>query len=211
MSPPLPDQSKQRDLEYNINGNRSFNNWTRVHNDTCSYSNSLRVGSKPIKYYVNDYNSPQSDPFQTFSMIGNMKQFNVRNDFERAMPSRLNPIYQSYVTPYATTPNLANQAENRTHTNTGTELRFGSDLRSFKSSIGLGEVDYNRWEPGVNAFTSQNAGQFGSNGRIQSNISRDGKFDPLTQNNVMIANGAYNRSGISSRNEMHNYIELNKC
>lgn len=213
MSPPVPQLDKNLGIgEYDPNGNRSFNNWTRVHNDTCSYENSLRVGSAPMKYYVNEFNSPQVDAFQTFSLIGNQRVYDVRNMYERPMPSRLNPIYQTYVLPYETTAFLGNQAENRTHTNTGTELRFGPNLRDKKSAVSLGEVDYNRWEPGVSAMTSQNSGQFGnSNVKIQSSLSRNGVYDPLLQNNVLIANSAYNRTGISSRNELHNQVELSRC
>ena len=213
MGPPLlKSDSKLGQGEYDINGNRSFNNWTRIHSDTCSYENSLRTSSQPMKYYVNEFNSPQVDPFQTYSVVGNMTgSYSVRNDFERPLPSRLNPIYQTYTNPYKTTAYLANQAENRTHVNTGTELRFGPYLRNQKSSNAVSEVDYNRWEPAVSAGTVQNAGQFGSNGKIQSSISREGVYDPLLQNNVLVANSAYNRTGISSRNELHNFVQINNC
>lgn len=193
---------------WNINKDRAFNQWTSIKNDSCSYENYLRLGAMPMRYYVNDFNSPQVDPFDTYTVVGNMKQFNVRNDFERPLPSRLNPIYQTYVTPYPTTPNLANQAENRTHTNTGTELRFGDSIRPLKSSVSIAERDYNRWEPGVDAYTVQNAGQFQSGAKLQGGISRNGYVDPLSQNNVMFANGAFNRNGISTRNELHNFVDL---
>jgi hypothetical protein len=164
-----------------------------------------------MKYYVNEYNSPQVDPFETYAVVGNLRQYDVRNDFERAMPSRLNPIYQTYVTPYETTPFLANQAENRTHTNTSSQLRWGEDMRAKKSAVGLGDVDYNRWAPNVSAQTVQNAGQFTPGAAMQSSISRNGEFDPLAQNNILFANSAFNRSGISSRNELHNAQILGSC
>ena len=206
MPPKVPERR-----EYNQNGTQAFNQWSRIHNDTCSYENSLRVGSKPMKYYVNEYNSPQVDPFETYSIVGNMKQYDVRNDFERAMPTRLNPIYQTYVTPYETTPFLANQAENRSHTNTGTELRWGNDLRPMKSSVGLDSIDYNRWSPSVSAQTVQNAGQFQAGARMQSSISRNGEFDPMAQNNVIFGNSAFPYFGMSSRNELHNAVETQGC
>ena len=164
-----------------------------------------------MKYYVNEYNSPQVDPFETYSIVGNMKQYDVRNDFERAMPTRLNPLYQTYVTPYETTPFLANQAENRSHTNTGTELRWGNDLRPMKSSVGLDSIDYNRWSPGVSAQTVQNAGQFQAGARMQPSISRNGEFDPMAQNNVIFGNSAFPYFGMSSRNELHNAVETQGC
>jgi hypothetical protein len=206
MPPKVPERR-----EYNQNGTQAFNQWTRIYNDTCSYENSLRVGSKPMKYYVNEYNSPQVDPFETYSIVGNMKQYDVRNDYERPMPTRLNPIYQTYVTPYETTPFLANQAENRSHTNTGTELRWGNDLRPMKSSVGLDSIDYNRWSPSVSAQTVQNAGQFQAGARMQSSISRNGEFDPMAQNNVIFGNSAFPYFGMSSRNELHNAVSTQGC
>jgi len=206
MPPKVPERR-----EYDQNGSQAFNQWTRIYNDTCSYENSLRVGAKPIKYYVNEYNSPQANPFETYSVVGNMKQYDVRNDFERPMPSRLNPIYQSYVTPYKTTPFLASQTENRTHTNTSSQLRFGNDIRPQKSGVNNTEVDYNRWAPNVAPQTVQNAGQFQSGAAMQSSISRNGEFDPLAQNNVLFANSAFPYFGISSRNELHNYVAVGKC
>ena len=190
---------------------RAYNQWTNLFSDTCSYENSLRIGSAPMKYYVNEYNSPQTDPFETYSVVGNMKQYNVRNDFERAIPSRLNPIYQSYVAPYQTTPFLANTAENRTHTNTSSQLRWGNDIRLQKSAVNNSEVDYNRWAPNVHSQTVQNAGQFQSGAAMQSNISRNGEFDPKAQNNVLFANSSFPYGGISSRNELHNAQAVMKC
>lgn len=194
-----------------VNKDRSFNKFTRSFYDTCEYQNSLRVASKPMRYYVNEFNSPQVDDFQTFSLVGNQKQYNVRNDYERPMPSRLNPIYQTYVQPYSTTPYLGSTNENRSHTNTGSELRYGTNLRQKKSSVNTTEVDYNRWEPNVQAYTVQNAGQFNSNGRMQQPISRNGEYDPLAQNNVILGNSAFPYFGISSRNELHNQVDINKC
>lgn len=206
MPPKVPERR-----EYNQNGTQAFNQWSRIYNDTCSYENSLRVGSAPMKYYVNEYNSPQTDPFETYSVVGNMKQYNVRNDFERAMPSRLNPLYQSYVEPYQTTPFLANPAENRSHSNTSSQLRWGTDLRDQKSAVATSEVDYNRWTPNVSAHTVQNAGQFQHGAAMQPSIARNGEFDPKAQNNVLFANSAFPYFGISSRNELHNAVQVMRC
>lgn len=213
MAPPVPKlDAKLGQGEWDINGNRAYNQFSNLYYDTCSYENSLRVSSAPMKYYTNEFNSPQVDPFQNFSDIGNQRVYDVRNMYERAIPTRLNGIQQTYVTPYQTTGFLGNAAEDRTYANTGTELRFGSDVRNKKASINLGEIDYNRWEPNVSSQTSQNAGQYGtSNIRVQSNISRNGLYDPTAQNNVLVANSAYPRNGISSRDELHNQVELGHC
>lgn len=212
--------------QYNPNGNRAFNQFTRSHYDTCEYENELRIGSKPMKYYVNQLNSPQVNPFSEFTVVGNQKSYNVRNDYERPLPTRLNPVYPSYVLPYSTTPNLGNQAPSREFADTSTNLRFGNEgFREKKSAIALGEVDYNRWEPGVSDVTVQNAGQFnstmlpggkiqqamGSVGGSQPNITRDGFFNYKANNNVLFANSAWPYFGISSRNQLYNANVLNSC
>lgn len=189
---------------------RTYNEWTRLFYDTCSYSNALNVGAKPMKYYVNEINSPQANPFQEFTVIGNQKQYNVRNDYERPLPTRLNALYQTYIEPHPTTPFLASINENRQYTNTGTELRFGQNLRPRKSALALNEVDYNRWQPNIE-YTVQNAGQYQSGASMQPKISRNGQFDPFAQNNVLFANSSVPRTGISSRNLLHNYQEINSC
>lgn len=210
--------------QYNPNGNRTFNQLTSTTYDTCSYENQLRLGSMPMKYYVNQFNSPQADPFIEYSIVGNQKQYNVRNNYERPLPTRLNPIYPTYVFPYDTTAFLGNQAPNREYADTSTNLRFGAEgMRDKKSAVSLSEVDYNRWEPGVSAITVQNAGQFDVlGGKIQqamgaiggsynANVTRDGFFNHEAPNNVLFANSAWPPGGISTRNQLHNAQEINNC
>lgn len=197
--------------QYNPNGTRAFNQWTRSHEDVCEYENQLRIGSKPIKYYVNQLNTPQSNPFTEFTTIGNQQVYGVQNNFEHPLPTRLNPLYQTYVFPYSTTPNLGSSAPSREFADTSSNLRFGTDLRNKKSAVAISEVDYNRWD-NVNAETVQNAGQFG--GAFQANaqgIDRSGFYDYRAQNNVLFANSAFPYFGISSRNELHNYQNINGC
>jgi hypothetical protein len=201
--------------QYNPNGNRAYNQFTNSKYDICEYENQLRIGSKPMKYYVNQLNSPQMNPFTEFTAVGNQQVFNVQNNFEHAVPTRLNPIYQSYVFPYSTTPNLGQAAPSREYSDTESNLRFGTNLRNKKSAVATSEVDFNRWDY-VSAETVQQAGQFGqiSNGRFQANsqgIDRDGFFDHTAQNNVLFANSAWPYFGISSRNELHNFVETNNC
>lgn len=213
----IPNNNNDYYGTYNPNSNRTFNQFTSIRYDTCTYENELRIGSKPMKYYVNQLNSPQVNPFTEFTVIGNQKQYNVRNDFERPIPSRLNPIYPSYVLPYSTTPFLANQNPSREYTDTETFLRFGAEgMREKQSSVALGEVDYDRWEPSVSAVTVQNAGQFNlPGGKIQSthlnNINPDGYYNHNASNTVLFANSAWPYFGISSRNQLRNAVELNNC
>jgi hypothetical protein len=195
--------------DYDPNGNRSFNQFTRSHYDVCEYENQLRLGARPIKYFVNQYNSPQVNPFMEFTPVGNQKQYNVGNMYDRALPTRLNPIYEVYVPPYSTTPFLGAVNSSREFSDTEANLRYGSDLRSKKSGVNLDEVDYNRWEPGVSDVTVQNAGQF--NGRLQQAIGNNGYYDYKAQNNTLFANSAWPYGGISTRNQLHNFQEVNQC
>lgn len=196
--------------DYDPNGNRSFNQFTRSHYDVCEYENQLRLGARPMKYYVNQYNSPQVNPFMEFTEVGNQKMYNVKNMYDRALPTRLNPIYEVYVPPYSTTPFLGSVNSSREFSDTESNLRYGADLRAKKSAVSLDEVDYNRWEPGVSGVTVQNAGQF-ANGRIQQAIGENGYYDYSEQNNTLFANSAWPNGGISSRNQLHNFQVVNNC
>ncbi len=223
MAPPVPDQAQDRDFHnsneaimesLNNNYNRAFLQNTGIKNDICSMQNQQLISSKPMKYYVNEYNSPQVNSFETYSVVGNQKVFNVRNEYERPIPSRLNPIYPVYTEPYSTTPFLGNVSSDRSHVDTDTNLRWGSNLRPKNSESSLGEKDYNRWSPGVNDYIVQNAGQF-PGGAMQQAIGEDGLYNYTAQNNVIFGNsalpGGSTGFGISSRNILHNYQMMNDC
>ena len=214
MAPQVP-ETVQNTRAIDPNTGRAFNQFTRTKYDLCSLENQTRVSSKPMKYFVNQYNSPQVDPFETYSVIGNQKVYDVRNEFERPLPSRLNPIYQTYTEPYNTTPNLSAQNTSRKYVDTGTNLRWGADIRPKQSQTSLGEVDFNRWSPGVLEGTVQNAGQLAVGGSMQPSIRRDGYYDYQSQNNVIFGNsalpGGSTGFGISSRNLLHNYVQVNRC
>ncbi len=187
----------------------TFNQWTRSYDDLCSEQNRLRIGSKPIKYYTNQYNSPQVAPFMEYTLVGNQQAYNVRNDYERSIPTRLNPIYPTQILPFPTTPNLGQEAPNRLYIDTSSDLRFGNNPKSLKSEVGLTEVDYNRWSPGVSEQTVQNAGQFGM--KLQQPVNSDGYYDLTEQNNVILYNSSIPYFGISSRNLLDNVVELSNC
>lgn len=216
QSAPLSQTAKTVQHEqYNPNQDRAYNLWTRSHEDTCEYENQLRIGSKPMKYYVNQLNTPQTNPFTEFTTVGNQQVYNVQNSFDHALPTRLNPIYQTYVFPYSTTPNLGQASPAMMYSDTDSNLRFGTNIRNKKSAVAISEIDYNRWD-NVSAETVQNAGQFGqiSNGKFQPNsqgINRDGFFDHSGMNNVLFANSAWPYFGISSRNQLHNEMNINNC
>lgn len=195
---------------YDPNGDRSFNQFTRTHYDVCNYENQLRLGARPIKYVVNQYNNPQVNPFMMYTEIGNQKTYNVENMYDRALPTRLNPLNEVYVFPYSTTPFLGALNASREYSDTESNLRYGTYLRDKKSAVDIGQVDYARWDPGVSDVTVQNAGQFG-NGKMQQPIGKDGFFDYSSQNNVLFMNSAVPFGGISSRNQLHNFVATNNC
>ncbi len=198
--------------EYSINSGRAFNQWTRSHEDTCEYENQLRIASKPMKYYVNQFNTPQVNPFLEYTTVGNQKQYNVQNEFQYPLPSRLNPIYPTYVLPLSTSPNYGATAPSMMYSDTESMLRLGSVSHEKKSAVSDSEIEYNRWDI-VDPHTVQNAGQFAIGGVIQASAQGMERkdFDPFVQNNVLFANSAFPYYGISSRNELHNFMEINKC
>jgi len=187
----------------------SYNQWTRIYDDNCSEQNRLRIGSKPMKYFVNEYNSPEVDPFMNFTVIGNQKQYDVKNDYERSIPTRLNPLYPVSILPYNTTPFVGSANVDRQYVDTSSNLRWGSDIKNMKSQNGTTEVDFNRWAPGVDAYTVQNAGQFA--GMKVQQAGPDGYYDYSEQNNVILYNSAVPYFGISSRNLLHNVVDLSGC
>ncbi len=186
----------------------TYNQWTRIHDDNCNEENRLNIAAKPMKYFVNQFNSPQVAPFMKYTEVGGQRTFDVRNDYERAIPSRLNGIYETSILPYNTTPFLGQASENRMYTDTSSQLRIGSDMRALKSQTGNTEVDFNRWAPNVDAATAQNAGQF--NGKLQQ-AGPDGYYNYAEQNNTLWLNSASPPGGISSRNLLHNIVEMSGC
>lgn len=209
------DNSVPQDFYYNsFQDNRAptFNQWTRIFDDNCEEENRLKISSKPMKYYVNQINSPQDDQFMEFTVIGNQKQYNVRNEFERAIPTRLNPIYPTPVNPYLTTPFLGASNPSRTYVDTSDSLRISrtNAVREKKSIVGLSEQNFNRFDF-VDEKTVQNAGQFG--GKLQNmGVRNDGYYDYTgDENHVIMGNGAVPYFGISTRNLLRNFSDLSGC
>jgi len=198
----------EKDFVYNSQADNrapTFNEWTKSHDDNCSEESRLRISTKPMKYYVNLFNSPQVDPYTEYTVVGNQQAYHVRNDFERAEPTRLNPLYPVNVEPFPTTPFLGNVAESRLYADSGSNLRFGDHLREHKSTVALTEKDFNRFDPGVYGQTVQNAGQF------QQQKFHDGYFNYHEPNNVILGNSSAPYFGLSSRNLMDNILNLSGC
>jgi hypothetical protein len=89
----------------------SFNQWTNLHNDECSYVNEMRILRKPLKYYTNQVWAPapnNNTDFSYFTAVGNQKAYNVQNNLqypEIGSPTHLgNKRFIEYVMPLTTSP-----------------------------------------------------------------------------------------------------------
>lgn len=205
-----PEDVNPEDYRYNSYADwraPTFNQWTRVYDDNCNEDSRLRISSKPMKYYVNQYNSPQVDPFFEYTIIGNQKQYNVRNEFERPIPTRLNPLYPTQIEPYSTTPFLGATNPSRLYTDTSDVLRWGNDsIRDKKSLVALSEKDYDRFDI-VSEKTVQNAGQFNlkSNGKSTT----DFYYDYNEPNHVIFGNSSnIDQFGVPTRSYLRNFVDL---
>lgn len=174
-----------------------FNQFTREKNDVCSYVNQMRILRKPFKYFVWLPWAPaptNNSQFQMYTPIGNQRAYNVSNNLTYPETGELtsyrNKKYLNYVVPLRTSPQLG--ANNVNVSNV--------DVNSKYLGFGIGEltnpniltkdvtmsVDYNRWD----------------------------FVDPkLVQNvdNIIFAKGVIPPGGISSRNELRNFAQLNSC
>lgn len=177
-----------------VNRDRAFNQHTGNHYDKCESDNSMRLSTKPLRYYTSVLNSPDFKPDVDFTSVGSARVFNVvdsHHDIQRPLPTSLRDPRTIYVTPYSTSPNLGQSAPSMLYVNTSSGLQFGLGQRSKKSEVNLYDSGFDRWAPNVDEITVQNAGQF-NNGT----------------NNVIFANGAYPLGGISSRNILYDAAAL---
>jgi hypothetical protein len=177
----------------------TFNQWTRAHDDSCSYVNDMRILQKPIKYYTSQYWAPaptntSSDfgQFSTYTPIGNQKSYNVAGNLTypgigepTSMRSRR---FLEYTQPFLTSPNLgSNNVNTSTVDVESTRLGFGigelTNMRNVKETTT--STDYNRWQ-----FVDKNVVQ--------------------NPEHIIFANGIIPVGGISSRNELRNYASINK-
>lgn len=181
----------------NVRLDSPFNQWGRTHNDTCSYVNQIRILRKPLKYYVNRVWAPaptNQTHFSTYTAVGNQKAYDVSGNLTYpgiGEPTSLgDKRYLEYVMPLNTSPDLGNNAVNVT------DIDVNSNLQTF----GIGEpTNLNVLTKDVTTATDYNRWDF---------------VDPkLVQNpkNIIFSDGVIPRGGISSRNELRNYSELNSC
>lgn len=181
----------------NVRLDNTFNQWTRDHNDSCAYVNQVRMMRKPIKYYTNKVWAPSptnNQEFITFTPVGNQKAYDVSGSLNFPINGELtsmrNRKYIQYVLPLLTSPQLGANNINRTAVDVNSNyLNFGIGEMTNPNILTkdiLSSADYNRWD----------------------------FVDPkVVQNpeNIIFANGIIPRGGISTRDELRNYMETNSC
>jgi len=175
----------------------TFNQWTRSHDDSCSYVNEMRVLRKPLKYYTAMEWAPSptnNQEFTTFTSIGNQKAYNVPNNMTfpaLGEPTTLgNRRFIENVQPFTTTPFMGQNAVNTTAVDVSSNsLGFGigelTNQRSIPKDV-VTATDYNRWdvvEP-----------------KIVQNVDH-----------IVFGGGLIPVGGISTRNELMNFTQMNNC
>lgn len=150
-----------------VNGDRLFNQWTGRHTDSCEYKQRLNLATKPMEYYVNSLNNisglPENEEFLSFTPVGNAKNVNISNLFDRPIPSTLQTTPSIYTLPYSTSPNL--QMENNINTldtDLDLTLKTGLGLRPKNNQADLSSKKwpiYGDIAAAAIGVTVQNAGQ----------------------------------------------------
>ena len=204
--------------------------------------NGQQITGKPMKFYKNYVRAPISDPNAGYTPIGNMKQYNIANIYERSEPTHLNDLPTLYKVPYKTTPALGTAAPARKFIDVNSQLRSPVHLNK-KSANGVSQVSLHppliktvdsRNTPGISPAmaTYMNSVQTINYNVEQPAIDRDGLTTVRTNNRwdyvdpkivqnpnhiiMNYKNGSGNevslhQCGISTRNELRNYVELNNC
>jgi hypothetical protein len=215
----------------------------------------LNAASKRLKYYNQDQ---VKDPYAQisnsgFTPIGNLKQYNVANMYDRPEPTHLRDLRELYTVPYNTTPFLGtNTTSIKYIDDDSTKLRYPV-FQNKKSAVGTSQVTIHpqqvfNYNPSVsqelNTFYEQatTINQMGdqdytysapldptfvglgqSNDGAQSTryVNRWDVVDPRIVQNVdnIIMNMKNSKGndislyqcGVSTRNELRNYVETNNC
>ena len=154
-----------------VNGDRTFNQWTGIRTDPCSYNQRLNLATKPMEYYVNSLTNisglPNEDTFLSFTPVGNAQNVHISNLFDRPIPSTLQTTSSIYTFPYSTSPNL--QMENNINTldtDLDLTLKTGLGLRSKNNQADLSTKNwptYGDISAADIGVTVQNFGQYNHN------------------------------------------------
>ena len=186
--------------DINARLDNTFNQWTRNHDDSCSYVNEMRVLRKPLKYYTAAEWAPaptNKQAFTTFTAVGNQKGYHVPNNL--TFPSIGEPTsmrnrrFIENVQPLNTTPFMGNNAVNTS----------AVDVSSNILGFGIGELTNQRDLPkDVVTATGYIPYTFDF---VDANVVQN------PQHIIFGGNGVIPRGGISTRNELQNFMNLNSC
>lgn len=163
-----------------------------------------------------------------FTPIGNLKTYGVANMYDRAEPTRLRELKTLYTLPYSTTPFLGNNAPSIKYIDSESLHLRPPVFQNTKSAKTISEVSYfpsqvfipnNGVSSELNNFYEQ-ATTINMNEGDRS-VNRWNIVDPrITQNvdniimNMKMVDGS-DRSlfscGISTRDQLRNYVEINNC
>ena len=181
----------------NLRQDNTFNQWTREFNDSCSYVNQIRVLRKPLKYYVNRVWAPaptNQTHFSTYTAVGNQKAYDVNGNLTYpgiGAPTSLgDKRFLEYVLPLNSSPLLGSNNINVT------DIDVNSNLLTF----GIGELtNANILTKDVTTATDYNRWDF-----VDPNVVQNPK-------NIIFGDGVLPRGGISTRNELRNFTQLQNC
>jgi len=215
----------------------------------------LNAASKRLRYYNQE---SVKDPYAQisnsgFTPIGNLKQYNVANMYDRPEPTNLRDLRELYTVPYNTTPFLGTNTTSIKYVDDdSTKLRYPV-FQNKKSAVGTSQVTIHpqqvfSYNPGVspalNTFYEQattinqmgdedytysapldptfiGLGQTNDGAQSTRFINRWDIVDPrivqnvdniiMNQKNAKGNDISLYQCGISTRNELRNYVETNNC
>lgn len=174
-------ESQINELSKKVNENRVYNQFTRGYYDSCEYSNLLKISTKPLKYVVNSFNntSGTENPDLAFTPIGNQKIENIRNMYERPLPSKLDRSSTIYTLPYSTSPGLSMQ-NNINTLNTDLDLTLKTGIYGPRNKASANDLSYYKFNHYGDVHnesikkTVMNAGNlFDNNSPLSNRLNQD--------------------------------------
>jgi hypothetical protein len=199
----------------------------------------LNPVTQKLKFYTQPVDKIK-DPYAQisnsgFTVVGNNKTYAVANLYDRPEPTRLNDIRDVYTVPYNTTPFLGNNVTIRKNIDVDSVVLRPPVNFNKKSAIDISQVTIHPQKlysnnPDVSdemnnfyneANTINEDGSSKETKYITRFVNRWDYVDPRVVQNVdnIIMNMKYKdgrdislpQCGLSTRNELRNYVEINNC
>jgi hypothetical protein len=189
----------------------------------------VNAGSKKLRYFNQD---PVKDPYgqiqdSGFTPVGNLKTYGVANMYDRPEPTNLRDLRELYTVPYSTTPYFGNNNPSVKYIDDdSTKLRTPL-FQNRKSAIDTSQITFHPQQVyNNNPNVSKDLNNFYEQA-VTINLTGD-RFvnrwdyvDPrIVQNVDHIVMNSKNvdgttvsmfSCGISSREQLRNYVESNNC